>query len=62
MLQSLSTEISSETQERMETATENLKRILQDLRPIEHKPKVEEISTAGTWRSWQDSVPQLSAE
>jgi hypothetical protein len=59
MLQSLD---NRETTERMETAAENLKRILQDIRAFEHKPKVEEVSTAGTWRSCEDCPPQLAAE
>lgn len=57
MLQSLD---SREVAERMGTAAENLKRILEDLRPFTDRPKkVEEVSTAGTWRSCEDSFPQL---
>lgn len=40
--------------ERMEAAAANLKRILRELEAFDDKLKVEEISTAGTWRSFQD--------
>lgn len=52
---------SSEATERMDKAAENLKRILEDLKAFERKPKVEEPSTAGTWRSHGDSVPHVAA-
>jgi len=59
MLQSLD---NREASDRMETAAENLKRILKELRAFEHKPRVEEESTAGTWRSSENSLPHLRAE
>jgi hypothetical protein len=48
--------------ERMQTAAANLKRILNELAGYQQKPRVEEISTAGTWRSSDDQLPQLSTE
>lgn len=49
-------------EERMRTAAENLKRILEELRPFESKTKVEDLSTAGTWRSWQESASAFPVE
>ena len=54
MLQSLD----NKSAERMDSAAENLKRILEDLRAFEHKPVVTEVSTAGTWRSCEEIFPQ----
>lgn len=44
-----------EQAERMRSAAENLKRILEELAPYEKHPCVKEISTAGTWQASQDT-------
>jgi hypothetical protein len=49
-----------EAVERFESAAANLKRILRELEPYEHKAKVEELSTAGTWRSPEDVQPLVA--
>lgn len=41
--------------DRMKDAAEDLKKILEELAPYEKKVMVEEISTAGSWRSADES-------
>ena len=48
--------------ERMEEAAENLRKILREIAPYEHKPKVAEVSTTGTWRTSEASIPQIVGE
>jgi hypothetical protein len=48
--------------ERLKDAADNLRKILEEIARYEHKPKVEEISTAGTWRSAESALPQLVPE
>jgi hypothetical protein len=40
--------------ERMKHASENLKRILEELAPYEKRVTIKELSTAGTWQASHD--------
>jgi hypothetical protein len=50
------------TAEKMREAAENLRKILREIAPYERKPKSEEISTAGTWRSSEGTSTQIACE
>lgn len=45
----------------MRDAAENLKKILEELAPYDKKVLIEEISTAGTWRTADESQSDLLA-
>lgn len=47
--------------ERMRSAAENLKRILEELAPYDKKMDIKEISTAGTWQASGETPVGVSA-
>lgn len=46
--------------ERMRSAAENLKKIMEELAPYEKRQNIKEISTAGTWQASPDASVGVS--